>query len=263
MDLGIKDRVALVAASSKGLGRAVAWSLAREGVKLVICARNKETLEQTAEDILMKTGVTVFPLVVDLADSDQIDWMVTETLDLFRKVDILVTNAGGPPAGGFSDLCDEQWMKAAQLTLMSAVRLVKGVLPGMRKQKWGRIIHLTSVSLKQPIDNLLLSNVFRPGVAGMGKSLSRELAQDNILVNTLCPGYFLTDRVKELFRQQSEETGKTPEEIETSVRQMIPLGRLGNPEELADTVAFLASERAKYITGAVLQVDGGYINGLL
>jgi len=263
MELGIKNRVAVVAASSRGLGKAVAWGLAREGVKLVICARNKEALEQTADEILLKTGVTVFPLSVDLSDPDQIDWMINETLDLFGKVDILVTNAGGPPSGKFIDIDDDDWMKAAQLTLMSAVRLVRGVLPGMREQKWGRIIHMTSVSLKQPIDNLFLSNVFRPGVAGMAKSLSRELAEENILVNTVCPGYFITDRVKELVAAQAKKSGRPMEEIEREITEKIPLGRMGNPEELANLIVFLASERASYMTGSVVQVDGGYVQGLL
>jgi len=263
MDLGIKNRVALVAASSRGLGKAVAWELAREGVKLVICARNKEILEQTADEILLDTGVTVFPLAVDLSNPNQIDWMINETLDLFGKVDILVTNAGGPPAGNFSDLTDKEWMEAAQLTLMSAVRLVRKVLPSMQKQKWGRIIHMTSVSLKQPIDRLFLSNVFRPGVAGMAKSLSNELAKENILVNTVCPGYFMTERVKELISAQAEKTGRPEKEIEKEITGKIPLGRMGNPEELASLIAFLASEKASYITGATVQVDGGYIQGLL
>jgi 3-oxoacyl-[acyl-carrier protein] reductase len=262
MDLELKNRVALVAASSRGLGKAVAWGLAREGAKLVICARNKEVLEKTADDIFLETGVSVFPLVVDLADSEQIDWMIDETLDLFGRVDILVTNAGGPPPGQFNDVDESEWMKAIQQTLMSVVRLTRDVIPGMRKQKWGRIIHMTSVSVKQPIDGLLLSNVLRPGVIGLTKSLSQELAKDNILVNAVCPGYYLTDRVKELLRKKAKKNKTSVDKAMADVIQEIPLERMGRPEELADLIVFLASERASYITGSIIQVDGGFVKGL-
>ena len=263
MDLELKNRVALVAASSRGLGKAVAWGLAREGAKLVICARNKEVLEKTADDIFLETGVSVFPLAVDLADSEQIDWMIDETLDLFGRVDILVTNAGGPPPGQFKDIDESDWMKAIQQTLMSAVRLTRAVIPGMRKQKWGRIIHMTSVSVKQPIDGLLLSNVLRPGVIGLTKSLSQELAKDNILVNAVCPGYYLTDRVKELLQKKAKKNKTSVDKAMEDVVHEIPLGRMGRPEELADLIVFLASERASYITGSIIQVDGGFVKGLM
>lgn len=263
MDLGLKNKVALVAASSKGLGKAVAWGLAREGAKLVICARDKKGLEKTADDIFLSTGVSVFPLSVDLTESDQINWLIDETMDLFGKVDILVTNAGGPPHGDFKDLNEPDWAEAVQLTLMSAVRLSKAVLPGMQKQKWGRIIHMTSVSVKQPIQGLHLSNAIRPAVIGLTKSLALEYAQDNILVNAVCPGYFSTERVKQLFQNKAKKTKKSAAKVEEAVKAQIPLGRIGDPEELANLIAFLASEKASYITGSIIQADGGFVKSLL
>jgi len=263
MEFELKNRVALVTASSRGLGKAAAWGLAREGAKLVICARNKKTLEKTADDIFLETGVSVFPLAVDLTEIEQIDWLIEETLDLFGKIDILVTNAGGPPSGNFNDIEESDWMKAVQLTLMSTVRLTKAVIPGMRKQKWGRIIHLTSVSVKQPIEGLLLSNVLRPGIIGLTKSLSQELAKDNILVNAVCPGYHMTDRVKELLQTKAKKNKTNVDSVLEEIVRQIPLGRMGKPEECADLVVFLASNRASYITGSVIQVDGGFVKGLM
>jgi 3-oxoacyl-[acyl-carrier protein] reductase len=263
MDLGLKDKVALVTASSRGLGKAIAWQLAREGTKLVICARNKETLENTADEILLETGVTVFPLAIDLSDAGQIHWMIEETMDLFGRVDILVTNAGGPVPGDFDELGDDLWEKASGLTLMSVVRLIREVLPSMRKHKWGRIINLTSVTVKQPIPGLLLSNALRPAVVGLTKSLSQELAESNILVNAVCPGYFLTDRVRALLDAKATGAKQRMETLIDDLVREIPLGRMGDPKELADLVAFLASPRSGYITGAVIQVDGGMVKGLL
>ncbi|MFH1943835.1 MAG: SDR family oxidoreductase [bacterium] len=263
MERVLKNKVALVAASSRGLGKAVAWGMAREGAKLVICARDKSVLEKTADDIFLETGVSVFPLAVDLTQYDQIDWLIEETMDLFGKVDILVTNAGGPPSGDFKDMEEADWKRAVDLTLMSVVRLTKAVIPKMRKQKWGRIIHMTSVSVKQPIPGLLLSNVIRPAVVGLTKSLAQEYAKDNILVNAVCPGYFLTDRVKELLREKAKKGKKSIDSVMGEIVAQIPLGRMGDPEELANLVVFLASERASYITGSIIQVDGGYVKGLM
>jgi 3-oxoacyl-[acyl-carrier protein] reductase len=262
MDLELKNKVALVAASSRGLGRAVAWGLAREGTKLVICARNKEILEKTADEILLATGVTVFPLALDLNDAGQIQWLMDETMDLFGRVDILVTNAGGPPPGPFEQMQDDDWKKACELTLMSAVRLSRAVIPSMRKRKWGRIIHMSSVSARQPIAGLALSNVVRPAVLGLTKNMSQELAGDGILVNAVCPGYFLTDRVKELVQTQAKRDKKKPEAVIEEMASDVPLGRLGDPEELANLVVFLASEKSSYITGSMFTVDGGMVRGI-
>jgi len=263
MELGLKNKVALVAASSRGLGKAVAWTLARENAKLVICARNKKALEETADEILMETGVTVFPLAIDLSDTKRVDWLIRETMDLFGKVDILVTNAGGPPPGDFEQVNEDDWKKTIDLTLMSAVRLTRAVIPAMKEQKWGRIIHMTSASVKQPIPGLFLSNTIRPAVIGLAKSLSRELAPYQITVNAVCPGYFATDRVKELFRNKAKQLKKSADQIEKDLISQIPMGRLGNPEEFGQLVAFLASEKASYITGASFQIDGGYVKGLM
>lgn len=263
MDLGLKNKVALVAASSRGLGKAVAWALAREGAKLVICARNKEVLEKTADEILMQTGVTVFPLSMDLTNRDEIDWLMAETLDLFGNIDILVTNNGGPPPGTAEDVDEEDWRHAVQTTLMSAVRLSEAVIPGMQKQKWGRIIHMASITVKQPIPRLFLSNVLRPAVVGLAKCQALDYAKDNILVNSVCPGYFMTERVQNLLKDREQQTGRSSEEVMADAVSEIPLGRIGDPEELASLVAFLASEKAGYITGSNLVIDGGFDKGLM
>jgi len=263
MDLGLKNKVALVAASSRGLGKAVAWALAKEGTKLVICARNKKVLEETADEILMETGVTVFPLAMDLMDAERIDWLIRETMDLFGKVDILITNAGGPPAGDFEQIDENDWRKSVDLTLMSVVRLTRAVIPAMREQKWGRIIHMTSASVKQPIPGLFLSNAIRPAVIGLTKSLSQELASDHITVNAVCPGYFATDRVRELIKTKAKTSQKTAAQVESELIAQIPLGRMGDPEEFGNLIAFLASDLAGYVTGTAFQIDGGFVKGLM
>jgi len=263
MDLGLKDRVALVAASSKGLGKACAQELAREGARVVICARDPEHLAAAADEIASATGAEVLPVEADLTDHAQIRNLVAQTLDLFGRIDVLVTNNGGPPAGYFDGFDDEAWLQAHQLTLMSAVRLIREVLPAMRAQKWGRIVNITSVSVKQPIDNLLLSNVYRPGVIGLAKTLSAQVAADGITINNVAPGYTRTDRVLDLARARAAEGEQTVEEVLTGTAADVPLGRMGQPGELAALVAFLASDKAGYITGATIQVDGGYVRSLL
>jgi 3-oxoacyl-[acyl-carrier protein] reductase len=263
MDLGLRDRVAIVAASSRGLGRACAMELAREGAKLVICARDCARLRATAGEIGEATGAEVLSMGTDLTDDAQIRHLADEALRRFGRIDILVTNNGGPPAGYYDDFDDDAWLAAHQLTLMSAVRLIRAVLPAMRAQQWGRIINITSVSVKQPIDNLLLSNVYRPGVIGLAKTLSAQLAPAGITVNNVAPGYTRTDRVLELAEARAAEQGKAVEEVLADTTASYPMLRMGEPEELAALVAFLASQRAGYITGTTIPVDGGYVKGLL
>lgn len=263
MDLGLTDRVAMVAASSRGLGKACATELAREGAKTVLCSRNRERLTATAEEIRALTGAEVLPLRADLTDDAEIRHVADETLRRFGRIDILVTNNGGPPTGYFDEFADEAWLKAHQLTLLSAVRLIRAVLPAMRVQQWGRIINITSVSVKQPLDDLLLSNVYRPGVVGLAKTLSAQVAADGITINNVAPGYTRTDRVLELAESRAADEGKTVEEVLAETTASYPMQRMGEPEELAALVAFLASERAGYITGTTIQVDGGYAKGLL
>jgi len=263
MDLGLKGRVAIVAASSRGLGKACALELAREGAQVVICARDAESLTTAAEEIRTATGAEVLPMQVDLTDAAQIQHLADETLRRFGRIDVLVTNNGGPSAGYFSEFDDEAWLAAHQLTLMSAVRLIRAVLPAMRAQQWGRIINITSVAVKQPIDNLLLSNVYRPGVIGLAKTLSTQVACDGITINNVAPGYTRTNRVLELHKARAVEQCRTVEEILAEATVSFPMRRMGEPEELAALVAFLASERASYITGTTIQVDGGFVRGML
>ncbi len=263
MNLGLKDRVAVVAASSRGLGKACALELAREGANVVICARDAERLAATAEEISAATATKVLWFAMDLTDPVQIHHLADETLRHHGRIDVLVTNNGGPPAGYFDGFDDEAWLAAHQLTLMSAVRLIRAVLPAMRAQRWGRIVNITSVSVKQPMDNLLLSNVYRAGVVGLAKTLSAQVAADGITINNVAPGYTRTDRVLELAQARAAHEGKTVEEILDEITANYPMGRMGEPEELAALVVFLASERAGYITGTTVQVDGGYVKGVL
>jgi len=263
MDLGLKNRVALVAASSRGLGKACALELAREGARVAICGRDPGSLSAAADEITSATGAEVFPVEADLTEDAQIRHLVEGALARFDRIDILVTNNGGPPAGFFGDFDDDAWLSAHQLTLLSAVRLIRAVLPTMRAQGWGRIVNITSVSVKQPIDNLLLSNVYRPGVVGLAKTLSAQVAAEGITVNNVAPGYTRTDRVLDLAQSRAANTGQAIEEVLAGTVSGVPMGRMGEPGELAALVAFLASERAGFITGVTIQVDGGYVASLL
>ena len=262
MDLGLNGRVAIVAASSEGLGRAVAMGLAREGARLALCARTRSTLESTAEEIRQATGAEVLAAPVDVTVYDEVRRFVNQTRERFGQVDICVTNAGGPSSKAFSETTIEDWQAGVKLNLMSTLYFAREVLPVMQKQRWGRLIAITSVSVKQPIDGLILSNAVRAAVSGLVKSLSNEYGKDNVLVTNVCPGYTLTARLDELASKLARAEGVEPHEIRARWASQIPMGRLGTPEEFANLVVFLASERASYITGVSVAVDGGFVKGI-
>ncbi|GAC1616539.1 MAG: SDR family oxidoreductase [Candidatus Acidiferrum sp.] len=263
MDLGLQGRVALVAAASKGLGRAVAQELAKEGAHVAICARSAPALQEAAAQIGEISGCEVFWQAVDVTDAAAVASLVAAVEKRFGKIDICVTNSGGPPSKPFADTQVEDWRAAIDLLLMSAVAFAREVLPRMQKNHWGRFITITSYSVKQPVEGLLLSNSLRAAVTGMARTLANEYAAHGITVNNVCPGYTQTDRLHELAAMQAAHTGATQEQIFAGWTARIPAGRLGTPEEFAAVVAFLASERASYINGVSLAVDGGTVRSLL
>jgi len=262
MNLGIKDRTALVTASSRGLGKAIALQLSREGANVAICARGEGTLFRTKKEIAERAGGQIIAQAIDVTDKDQVKKLVKHVVDKFGTVDILVCNAGGPPSGMVEDFGMDDYRKALELNLLSTVNLCYQVTPHMKKQKWGRIVNLTSVSAKQPIETLILSNTARAGVLGFSKSLSSQLAPFGITVNSVCPGYTRTERVENL-AHSFEKAGKgSVQDFFQNIEKIIPMQRLGRPYEIAAAVAFLCSEAASYITGVALQVDGGYIKSI-
>jgi 3-oxoacyl-[acyl-carrier protein] reductase len=259
MDLEIKNKVFMVAASSKGLGYGIARELAKNGATVCIASRTKNEVEKAAETLRTETGSTVHASVFDAADKESIKNWVAEVEKAFERIDGLVVNAGGPPPGNFDDFSDDNWEAAFNLTLMSAVRLIRGVLPAMRAGGSGSILTITSMSVKEPVDRLLLSNVFRSGVTSLVKSLANELAGENIRVNNLLPGRFDTDRVKALDQSISEKTGIPVAQVKQKNEGNIPIGRYGTTEEFGKAGAFLLSPAASFITGVSLAVDGGFI----
>ena len=262
MDLGIKNRVALVAASSRGLGKAIALQLSEEGSRVVICAREKTRLFRTRDEIASETGGEVKAFVADVTDKAQVHNMTEHVLNELGTIEILVCNAGGPPSGLADEFSLDDYRDALELNLLSTATLCYEVIPQMKKKRWGRIINLTSVSAKQPIHTLILSSTARAGVLGFSKSLSEQLAPYGITVNSICPGYTKTERIEELARSFEKSGTGTVKDFYTNIEKAIPMGRMGTPEEIAQAVAFLASERSSYITGIALQIDGGFVKGL-
>lgn len=263
MDLGLKGRVAFVAAASKGLGRAVAEELAAEGVDLFLCARGADALQQTADEIVRSSSVRVVASAGDVSKSEDVSRLVREAIDQLGKIDILVTNAGGPPSGKFESLSAENWTAAVDLTLLSVVNLTREILPGMKERRWGRVINITSIAAKQPVDGLMLSNSVRAAVTGFAKTLSNEVAPFGITVNNILPGYTRTERVEQLSEMTAKREGIPREQALSKWEGEIPMQRLGEPREFGAVAAFLASDRASYVTGVSLPVDGGWIRALL
>jgi 3-oxoacyl-[acyl-carrier protein] reductase len=262
MDLELDGRVALVTAASKGLGRASATQLAAEGAQVMISARGEEQLAKTAAEIAGATGARVEYCAADVADPADLARLLDETRSRLGGVDVLVNNAGGPPPGGFDALDDEKWYRAHDLNLMSTVRLVRGVLPHMRERGWGRIVTIASSSIKQPLDNLLLSNTYRVAILGLAKSLALEFAPDGVLVNTVGPGRIDTDRVASLDATRAEKAGLSIDEVRAQAEKAIPLGRYGTAEEFGKVVAFLVSGANTYLTGQNFLVDGGMVKAI-
>jgi 3-oxoacyl-[acyl-carrier protein] reductase len=254
MDLGINGKVAVVAAASQGLGRACAQALAREGAQVAILSRRPEELEKVAKEI----GAAL-PVACNLAVSSEIEAAIQKVKEKLGPISILVNNCGGPPAGTFDSITEKQWAESFEQVFLSALRLTRAVLPMMQAAKWGRIVNIVSTSVEQPIPGLIVSNAFRPALAGWAKTLSAEVAADNILVNCVEPGRILTPRGEVLDRAAAEKTGRSIEQIRADRVAAVPLKRYGTPEEIGGVVAFLASERASYMTGSVLRVDGGAI----
>jgi 3-oxoacyl-[acyl-carrier protein] reductase len=261
MDFGLKGRVAMVAAASKGLGKACALALAQEGCRVSICSRDAETLAQTGEELSAFGEIKTF--VGDVSSAQSLESWHQSAVESLGQVDILVTNTGGPPVSRFMQLSDEQWLAGVESTLMNVVRLSRLVIPGMRQRQWGRIIHLTSLVAKQPIDELTISSTLRAGLSGLTKTMANQLGPDGITVNAVLMGQILTDRQYHIADVRVKERGITYEQYFEQLATEIPLRRLGEPREVGEVVAFLASERASYLTGVSLQVDGGLIRGTM
>ncbi len=262
MDLGLKGRGVIVAASSEGIGRAAAEAFAREGAQVAMCARTEKTLRDAAEDIRSRTGAEVYAEPLDVTDAAAVARYVEQVAKRFGRIDVCVTNAGGPPAKNFLSISTDEWRKAVDMNFMSVVFLARAVIPYMQRHRWGRIITITSVSVKQPIPDLIMSNSVRAGVVGLVKSLANEFGKDGILVNNVAPGYTSTERLKELAGVRALAAGTSPEKMYEAWAAETPVRRLGEPGEIADVIVWLASERASYVTGQTVLADGGIYRGL-
>jgi 3-oxoacyl-[acyl-carrier protein] reductase len=262
VELALRGKVALVAAASRGLGYAIAHELAAEGASVAICARGERRLQEAASEIAAATGSRVLPLAGDVSWPADVARIVAAALAELGRVDVLVTNSGGPPPGSFETTPPEAWRAAVDVLLTSAVELIRAVLPGMKERRFGRILNVTSITVKQPIENLILSNALRAAVTGMARTLASETAPFGITVNNLLPGYTRTERLTELADAQAARSGSSSAEFYARLEAEIPARRLGEPRELAALAAFLASERAAYVTGQSIAVDGGWIRGL-
>jgi 3-oxoacyl-[acyl-carrier protein] reductase len=263
MDLGLKDRVALVGASSKGLGRAIAERLAQEGADLVLCARGEGPLREVRDRIASSTGRKVIAVPADLSKTEEGERVVATALSELGRVDVLVTNTGGPPPGLFEAHALATWEQAVRQLLFSVLTLVRGVLPGMKERGWGRIVNVTSIAVKEPVENLILSNSVRAAVTGFARTLANEVGGSGITVNNVMPGFFGTDRMRQLAEHQGAKAGMSVEQMFARYAERVPVGRVGNPPEFAAVVAFLASEHASYVNGQSIAVDGGRAGGLL
>jgi len=262
MDFGLKGRTAIVAAASSGLGKAIAMELALEGANLVINSRSEEALSLASNEIRSATASAVVPVVGDVTDETLVRQLILEAKKEFGRIDVLIANAGGPPAGFFHDFDAKHYRDALELNLISTVNLCREAVPHMRQGKWGRIVAVTSIAAKQPVENLILSNTSRAGLLGFMKTLSQQVAVDGITVNTLCPGYHLTERLKGLSTQIAKKEGIGVEEVYARWAESTPMKRIGDPKEFAAAAAFLCSERASYLTGVAIQVDGGAYRAL-
>lgn len=263
MELDLDGKRAFVAGSSDGIGRAIAGGLAAEGARVMLCARTEAKLATFAEELRAAGATRIAYIAADLDNPGEIARVIDTTCAAFGGVDVLVTNNGGPNPGDFLSTSEEDWLAGYNRTLMSGVRLIRGFLPGMIERGFGRIINVTSISVKQPVQRLLLSNTFRAGVTGMAKTLSNEVSKHGVTVNNIAPGYIATGRQVQLFTDRAAKAGVTVDEIRAQVTANIPMGRIGTPAEIAHLAVFLASALASYITGTTIQVDGGFNTGLL